>query len=88
MRALAGPAIPRIISVDDHVVEPPSIWTDRVPARLLEQAPKVVRCRSKMHASGGRFDVEFDRPEGAWGDWWSYDDKWVPLLRLHAAAHC
>jgi hypothetical protein len=53
----------------------------------LEQAPKVVRRRSKMHTSGGGFDVEFDRPDGVWGDWWSYDGKWVPPLCLHAAAH-
>jgi hypothetical protein len=25
--------LPLIISVDDHVVEPPTLWTDRLPAK-------------------------------------------------------
>jgi predicted TIM-barrel fold metal-dependent hydrolase len=31
-----------VISVDDHVVEPPHTFTDRVPAPLAERAPRVV----------------------------------------------
>jgi len=30
-----------IISVDDHVVEPPSVWVDRVPASYRQAAPHV-----------------------------------------------
>ena len=30
--------IPRIISVDDHVVEPPNLWQDRLPAKYLDRA--------------------------------------------------
>jgi predicted TIM-barrel fold metal-dependent hydrolase len=30
-----------VISVDDHVVEPPNVWVDRFPARLREQAPHI-----------------------------------------------
>jgi hypothetical protein len=26
--------LPKIISVDDHVVEPPRLWRDRLPARM------------------------------------------------------
>ena len=33
--------IPRIISVDDHVVEPPDLWTDRIPAKYQDRAPRV-----------------------------------------------
>lgn len=33
-----------MISVDDHVIEPPNVWADRVPQRLREVAPHVVRC--------------------------------------------
>ncbi len=33
--------IPRIISVDDHVVEPPDLWTTRLPAKYLDRAPRV-----------------------------------------------
>jgi predicted TIM-barrel fold metal-dependent hydrolase len=31
-----------LISVDDHVVEPPNVWRDRVPARYRDEAPHVV----------------------------------------------
>jgi len=31
-----------IISVDDHLVEPPDMFEDRLPARLQDRAPKVV----------------------------------------------
>jgi predicted TIM-barrel fold metal-dependent hydrolase len=32
----------RIFSVDDHVVEPPHVWSSRVPAKHREAAPHVV----------------------------------------------
>jgi predicted TIM-barrel fold metal-dependent hydrolase len=31
-----------MISVDDHVLEPPNVWQDRVPARFKDAAPKIV----------------------------------------------
>jgi ApbE superfamily uncharacterized protein (UPF0280 family) len=41
----------RIVSVDDHVVEPPDLWTSRLPAKFKDQAPRVVRQKMKL---GGR----------------------------------
>ena len=32
-----------MISVDDHVIEPPNVWQDRVPAKLKDAAPRIVR---------------------------------------------
>jgi hypothetical protein len=31
-----------LISVDDHTVEPPDMFAKRVPARYLEDAPRIV----------------------------------------------
>ena len=31
-----------LVSVDDHVVEPPNVWRDRVPAKFRDAAPHVV----------------------------------------------
>jgi predicted TIM-barrel fold metal-dependent hydrolase len=31
-----------MISVDDHVLEPPNVWQDRVPAKYKDAAPKIV----------------------------------------------
>src|SRR4051794_10528637 len=37
------PADVQIVSVDDHVVEPPGVWQDRLPQKDKEQGPKNVR---------------------------------------------
>ncbi len=34
---------PKIISVDDHVIEPANVWADRLPAKYHEVGPRVVR---------------------------------------------
>ena len=34
--------IPKIISADDHVIEPANVWQDRVPSKHREKAPKIV----------------------------------------------
>ena len=36
---------PKIISVDDHVIEPPNVWQDRLPAKYKEIGPRSVRAR-------------------------------------------
>jgi predicted TIM-barrel fold metal-dependent hydrolase len=33
----------RLFSVDDHVIEPPTVWIDRLPARFHDVCPRVVR---------------------------------------------
>src|SRR5918994_1495996 len=45
--------IPRIISVDDHVVEPPDLWTTRLPSQYQDKGPRVVRDRAKFSFTGG-----------------------------------
>lgn len=32
-----------MISVDDHILEPPNVWQDRVPKKFRDRAPKFVR---------------------------------------------
>lgn len=32
----------KLFSVDDHLVEPPDVWTDRVPLKFRDRAPRVV----------------------------------------------
>ena len=32
-----------LVSVDDHLVEPPEVFDGRLPAKFVDQAPKVVR---------------------------------------------
>jgi predicted TIM-barrel fold metal-dependent hydrolase len=33
-----------MISVDDHVIEPPDVWQSRLPARFAPEGPRVVSC--------------------------------------------
>src|SRR6266851_3698500 len=37
----------QIVSVDDHLVEHPRVWQDRVPARMREAAPRIVEVDGK-----------------------------------------
>jgi predicted TIM-barrel fold metal-dependent hydrolase len=77
--------IPRIISVDDHVVEPPDLWTSRLPAKYLDRAPRVERDRARFHFEGGVFSFEKGVEGGEWCDWWLYDDLVYPFPKLSAA---
>ncbi len=38
-----------LVSIDDHVIEPPGMFRDHVPARWADQAPKVVRADGGEH---------------------------------------
>ena len=32
-----------LVSIDDHMVEPPDMYKNHLPAKWLDQAPKVIR---------------------------------------------
>ncbi len=66
--------IPRIISVDDHVVEPSHVWESRLPARLREKGPRVVlRPRGIPRLVDGVW-VEHPAEDGPLAAWWHYED--------------
>ena len=51
--------IPKIISVDDHVVEPADVWQKRLPKKYLDVGPRVVRAPlGEMTFVGGNFSYE------------------------------
>ena len=80
--------IPRIISVDDHVVEPPDLWTSRVPARFADRAPRIVRQKIRFvgDGAGGTGAVGWVEDDaGDWCDVWHYDDLVSPFMMLSAA---
>jgi predicted TIM-barrel fold metal-dependent hydrolase len=77
---------PWIISVDDHVVEPPDLWSSRLPAKYKEIGPRV-----EMHPSGtpilqGGNYIESPGTEGKPIAWWFYEDHQYSVKRLIAAA--
>ena len=77
--------VPRIISVDDHVVEPPDLWTSRLPAKYQDRCPRVVREKAKVDFIGGVFSYERGVEDGKWCDWWLYDDLVYPFPKLSAS---
>jgi predicted TIM-barrel fold metal-dependent hydrolase len=48
----AGPVLPaglRLVSANDHLVEPPDLWTRRLPASLAGSGPRVVTRQGTQH---------------------------------------
>jgi predicted TIM-barrel fold metal-dependent hydrolase len=81
--------IPRIISVDDHVVEPPDLWQSRLPARYRDRGPRIERKKISFAADVGRGGAGStgwaEDPDGEWSDVWYYDDLVSPFMMLSAA---
>ncbi|MFG2468988.1 amidohydrolase family protein [Streptomyces canus] len=81
-------ALPKIISVDDHTVEPSDVWQNRLPKKYLDTGPRIVRAPLKeISFLGGRFKPVMGAPgdDGPLGDWWLYEGLQRPLTRLDTA---
>src|ERR1700728_5232664 len=77
--------LPMIISVDDHVVEPPNVWQDRLPSKYAEVGPRIVRApMPEVECRGGSLKVK-PGSKGVPVDWWYYEDLKRPLLRVDSA---
>ena len=71
--------IPRIVSADDHVVEPPDVFTSRLPAKYRDVGPRVVRKPvAEMTFRGGKYAYEMGEDDGPLADWWIYEDRAIP----------
>ncbi|MCZ7526811.1 MAG: amidohydrolase [Acidimicrobiia bacterium] len=79
--------IPRIVSVDDHVVEPPHLWQTWLPARLRDRGPRVERHRlgDLRFVGGTQYEYTLDQG-GPECDIWFYEDLVHPHKRHVAAA--
>jgi predicted TIM-barrel fold metal-dependent hydrolase len=78
--------LPKIISVDDHVVEPPHLWQTWLPERFRDRGPRSERrgIGSMRHVGGGTYEQTFD-PDGPQADCWIYEDL-VYINKRHVAA--
>jgi predicted TIM-barrel fold metal-dependent hydrolase len=77
--------IPKIISVDDHVIEPAHVWTDRLPARYRDVGPRIERMPLKsLTMVGGQYQIE-PGGDGPPVDFWHYEDLLMPHRRIIAA---
>jgi predicted TIM-barrel fold metal-dependent hydrolase len=78
--------LPKVVSVDDHVVEPPHTWTRWLPDKYKERGPRVERrgIGPMRHVGGGTYEVTYD-DAGPKADCWIYEDL-VYVHKRHVAA--
>ncbi len=75
----------KIVSPDDHLMEPPHLWVSRLPARYHDVGPRVVRTRGRTDTDSTEFKfVEDD--EGKPADLWLYEDVKMAIPLISAAA--
>ena len=79
-------ALPKIISVDDHLVEPPELFLDALPEQFKSRAPHVERRPGRWVKTPKGLALAFDdHPDNRLGDFWIYDDLLWPLTAGYAA---
>ena len=66
--------IPRIIDLDAHLVEPPDIWTPRLPAKYRDVGPRVEYLPGGDIAINGSMYTEAPGTDGPDVAWWHYED--------------
>jgi predicted TIM-barrel fold metal-dependent hydrolase len=83
---VTGTELPKIISVDDHVVEPAHVWQSWLPERFRAAGPRVVRDRWApfVHKPGAKYENRTD-PEGTPGDAWIYEDRLIYVQKSFVA---
>ena len=78
--------MPWLVSVDDHVVEPPDLWTSRLPAKYKDVGPHIEYHPAGTPILDGGTYIEAPGTEGKPIAWWFYEDQRASLKRLIAAA--
>lgn len=58
------------ISVDDHLLEPPDLWSSRLPRRFVERGPRLVETTEPLHDDFGRLF-----PAGS--EAWAFDGAFI-----------
>jgi predicted TIM-barrel fold metal-dependent hydrolase len=74
----------QLISVDDHVLEPPDLWLRHLPARFRDRAPRMEQVKG-LYEGGTNF--RFRRTEeGKWASVWRYESYEATVNPGFAAA--
>jgi predicted TIM-barrel fold metal-dependent hydrolase len=78
--------IPRLIDMDAHVVEPPTVWNSRLPSALRDHGPRIVRAPAgEVRLVDGRY-IEQPGTDGPEVCWWAYEDTMTQIKRYIASA--
>ncbi len=79
----------KLVSVDDHLIEHPRVWLDRLPQADHEQGPRLIEVRpSASYISAIRSRVRCDADTLADKDVqvWTYQGTIYPSVGLNAVA--
>lgn len=76
-----------LISVDDHVIEPPGVWQDRVPRAFRDRAPRIVLrdVGPQDPMVPERYRREMVQQAGG-TEFWAYEDLLIPTSALSVSA--
>ncbi len=77
--------LPWIISVDDHVIEPPHLFERWLPKKFHDRGPKPVRTGIGELRFVGNGYILSDDPDGPPADWFFYEELKYPYKRNIAA---
>jgi predicted TIM-barrel fold metal-dependent hydrolase len=79
--------IPKIISVDDHVVEPAHVWQTWLPTKYRERGPRIERrgVRNIEFAGAAAYKEQFDDESPLKADTWVYEGIVYTHKRMVAA---
>ena len=76
--------IPKIISADDHVIEPAHVWQDRMPSKHKELAPKIVIApQGEMTLNDGVW-LETPGTGNKMAAWWHFENKRYQIKQMVA----
>src|SRR5947209_3909022 len=78
--------IPLIVDVDAHVVEPPDVWSSRLPAKYRDVGPRIAYLPPGQPKLDGGNYIEAPGTDGDPVAWWLYEDHQYSVKRLIAAA--
>ena len=67
------------------MVEPPDLWTDRLPAKYQDRAPGSCATGRSSTSRAASSPTRRASTDGEWCDWWLYDDLVYPFPKLSAA---
>ena len=78
---------PKIVSVDDHVVEPADTWSKRLPSKYKDVGPRVIYAPAgEVVFKGGKLTIKpGEKGSGPEAAFWFYEELRRPLMRLDAA---
>jgi predicted TIM-barrel fold metal-dependent hydrolase len=80
----ADVSTPKLISVDDHILEPGDLWKKYLPEKYRSSAPRLERLRGDfVGGPRGRWE---EGDEGPWSDIWVFEDLKMPIIPGFAAA--